>query len=91
MSRPRNHTADAMVGASSLCTLIAGVSIISPDLRAEMASAIGGAGQLSAIASRALDFAHGIVRMAGDYRLDADPLVGFGILALVLTVMMVRA
>ena len=92
MSQARSHTADAMVGASSLCTVIAGVSIISPDIRAEIARAISGdaAGQLGAMASRALDFAHVLVRVAGDYRTDNAPLVGFGILAVVLTVMMAR-
>ena len=92
MSRARNHAADAMVGASSLCTVIAGMSIISPDVRAEIANAMAGdpAGQLNAMASRALDFAHVLVRMAGDYRPDNTPLVGFGIVTLVLTVMMFR-
>ena len=93
MSRAKNHTANAMVGASSLCTLIAGMSIINPAVRAEIAGAIAGdpAGQLSAMASRGLDFAHVLVRVAGEYRPDSTPLVGFGIVALVLTVMMARA
>ena len=91
MSQARSHTADAMVGASSLCTVIAGVAIISPDARAQIAHAISdAAGQLGAMASRALDFAHVLVRVAGDYRTDNAPLVGFGILAVVLTVMMAR-
>ena len=81
-----------MVGASSVCTLIAGMSIINPAVRAEIANAIAGdpAGQLSAMASGALDFVHGLVRVAADYRLDTTPLVGFGIVALFLTVMMFR-
>jgi hypothetical protein len=92
MSRARKHTADAMVGASSLCTLIAGMSIVNPAVRAEIANAIAGdpAGQLGAMASRALDFVHVLVKVAGDYRPDNTPLVGFGIVALVLTVMMFR-
>ena len=88
----RSRTADAMVGASSLCTLVAGVSIISPDLRAQMASVIAGdtTGQLSAMASRAVDFVGAYVRMAGVYNPDTTPLVGFGLVALVLGVMMFR-
>ena len=75
-----------MVGAGSLCTLIAGLSIISPEVRVEIANAFAGdpAGQLSAIVSRALDFVHVLVRVAGDYRPDNTPVVGFGIVALVL-------
>lgn len=82
-----------MVGASSLCTLIAGVSIVSPDARAEIARVIGGdgTGQLGALASRALDSAQMLVRLAGDYRTDNAPLIGFAILAVVLTVMMARS
>jgi hypothetical protein len=82
-----------MVGASSLCALIAGTSIISPEVRAEIANAIAGdpAGRLGAMASRALDFVHVFVRVVGDNRPDNTPLLGFGIVALVLTVMLVRA
>jgi len=81
-----------MVGASSLCTLVAGLSIINPAVRAEIANVIAGdpGGQLSAGVSRALDFAQVLVRMAGEYRPDSTPFVGFGIVALVLTVMMFR-
>ena len=82
-----------MVGAGSLCTLIAGVSIVSPDVGGEIARTIGGdgGGQLGAMASRAFDSAHILVRAAGDYRVDNAPLVGFAILAVVLTVMMARS
>lgn len=81
-----------MVGASSLFTLIAGVAIISPDVRAQIAHAMSGdaAGQLGAVASRALDFAHVLMRLAADYRTDNAPLLGFGLVAVVLTVMMAR-
>jgi len=92
MPRGRNRIADVMVGTSSLCTVIAGVSIISPDVRAGIANAFAGdpSGQLTAMASRASDFVRVLVNVAGDYRADNTPLVGFGILALVLTVMMFR-
>jgi hypothetical protein len=93
MTRAQRFTADAMVGASSLGTLVAGVSVINPDIRSQIASAMGGdASQLTAVASHALEFVHTYTRVAGDSLpfLDNTPLVGFGILALVLTVMMVR-
>ena len=82
-----------MVGATSLCTLIAGVSIISPEVRTQIANAMAGdpAAQLSAMASRALDYWHLLMRVAGDYSPHNTPLVGFAIVALVLTVMMFRA
>ena len=82
-----------MIGASSFCTVIAGMSIISPDVRAELANAIAGdpAGQLGAMTSRAFAFVHMLASVAGDYRPDNTPLVGFAIVALVLTGMMSRA
>ena len=81
-----------MVGAGSLCTLVAGASIISPDVSAAIGNAIAGdpAGQLTAVASRALGFMHTVSGVAGDIGVDTTPLVGFGILAVVLTVMMFR-
>jgi hypothetical protein len=82
-----------MVGATSLCTLVAGLSIISPEVRAHITNAMAGdpATQMSAMASRALDYGHLLLRVARDYSPDNTPLVGFGIVALVLTVMMFRA
>jgi hypothetical protein len=93
MSWAQNYVADAMVGASSLFTVIAGVSIISPDVRTQIANALGDGpvSQISAMASSALDYVHVLTRVAGDYRLENGPLVGFGILAVVLTVMMTRS
>ena len=82
-----------MVSAGGLCALLAGTSIISPEVRGAIANVMAGdpAGQLSATASRAVEYMHTLSGIVGDYRLDNTPLVGFGILALVLTVMMVRA
>ena len=82
-----------MVGASSFCTLIAGLSIISPEVRTQIGNVIAGdpAGQLSAMASRAVDYGNLVLRVARDYSPDNTPLVGFGIVALVLTVMMARS
>jgi hypothetical protein len=92
MSSARPRTADAMVGASSLCTLAAGVSIISPDVRTQVnAFAADPAVQLSALASRALDYGNMLVRAAGDYTPDSTPFMGFVIVAVVLTLMMFRS
>ena len=94
MTRAQRLTTDAMVSATSLGALIAGVSMINPDVRAQISGAIGGdTSQLAAVASRAIDFVHTFARASGDYLpfLDNAPLVGFGILALVLTAMMVRS
>jgi hypothetical protein len=87
------QAADAMIGTTSVCTLIAGVSIISPDVRAGIVKAIGDdpAGYFSAIASRGVDLAHMLSRTLADYRADNLPVMGFGIVALVLTVMMARS
>ena len=82
-----------MVGATSLCSLIAGVSIISPEIRTQLANTMAGdpATQLSAMASRVLDYGNLLLRMVRDYGGDNTPLVGFGIVALVLAFMMFRA
>jgi hypothetical protein len=93
MSRARTQAADAMIGTTSVCTLLAGASIISPDLRTQIVRAIADdpAGYFSGMASGAMTFAHMISRTFADYRVDNLPLFGFGIVALVLTVMMVRS
>lgn len=81
-----------MIGASSVCSVIAGLSIISPDVRAQIVNAMAGdsMGQLGAMAFRMLDFAHRFVHLANDYRLDNTPMGGFAILAAVLAFMMFR-
>jgi hypothetical protein len=93
MARAKRLTADAMLGASSLCTVVAGVSIINPQVRSQISSVIGSeaTGQLAAMASRAVDFLHTFTRLAGDSFPDSTPLAGFAILAVILTVMMVRS
>lgn len=81
-----------MVGVSGLCTLAAGVSIISPDVRAQVNAFAGDpVVQLSGLASRALDFGNMVVRSAGDYTPDSTPFMGFAIVAVVLTLMMFRS
>jgi hypothetical protein len=92
MPRARTLTGDAMVGVSSLCTLAAGASIISPDVRAQVNTFAADPGvQLSALASRAMDFGNMLVRSAGDYTPDSTPFMGFAIVAVVLTLMMFRS
>ena len=81
-----------MVGATSLCTLVAGAAVISPDVRTHVNAFAGDpAVQLSALASRALDYGNMIVRVAGDYTPDSTPFMGFAIVAVVLTLMMFRS
>jgi hypothetical protein len=90
MSSPR--TADAMVGASSLCAMVAGVSIISPDVRTQVNAFAGDpVVQLSALASRALDYGNLLVRAAGDFAPDSTAFMGFAVVAVVLTLMMFRS
>jgi len=71
---------------------MAGVSIISPDVRAQIAAAMAGdsMGQLSAMASRAFDLVHTCVNGLGGYGGENMPLAGVGILAVVLAFMMFR-
>lgn len=92
MSRARPHTSDAVVGASGLCTLVAGISIISPDVRTQVNAFAGDpAVHLSAVASRALDYGNVLLRAAGDYTPDSTPFMGFAIVAVFLTFMMFRS
>jgi hypothetical protein len=91
MSRARRLVVDAFIGASSLCALIAGISIISEDMRAQIANAIAGKpSDLGAMALRAQTFGNVLVSTAGDYRLIETPLIGFAIVAIVLCVLMFR-
>ena len=88
----RARTADAMVSAGSLCMVIAGISVISPDVRLQVTNAIGDpAGQLSAVVFQALHYGDLCLRMARHYGGDNTPLAGFAIVALFLTTMMFRA
>jgi len=81
-----------MVGASGVCTLIAGMSILSPDVRTQINAFAGDpAVHLSALTASALDYGNLLVRAAGDYTPDSTPLMGFAIVAVVLTFMMFRS
>jgi hypothetical protein len=81
-----------MVGAGALCTLIAGMSVISPDVRAQVNAFAGDpAVHLSGLASRALDYGNMLARVAGDYAPDSTPFMGFAIVAVFLTFMMFRS
>ena len=81
-----------MVGASGLCTLVAGASIISPDVRTQINAFAGDpAVHVSALTSRAMDYGHMLLRAAGDYTPDSTPFMGFAIVAVVLTLMMFRS
>jgi len=81
-----------MIGTSSLCAVIAGISIVSADVRMQIANVIAGdpAGEVSAMTFRVLDFGRTFAGAAADYRAANAPLVGFGIAAVVLTIVMFR-
>jgi len=93
MSRARRHAADALISVSSLCAVIGGLSLVSADVRTQIANAIAGgtSGQLSAMAFRTQAFGHALVSAANDYHLTNAPLLGFGIIAIVLFFLMFRA
>ena len=92
MSRARTHTADAMVAASGLCTLSAGMWIVSPEVRTHVSAFAGDPTvPISALASRVVDYGNLLVRAAGDYAPDSTPFMGFAIIAVFLTFMMARS
>ena len=81
-----------MISVTSLCMVGAGLALISPEARATMTEAIGDpAGVFGRMVTRAASFAHMFAGMAGDYRADNLPVVGFALVAVVLTGMMFRA
>lgn len=81
-----------MVGASSFCMLIAGLWVISPDVREHLTTtAVDPGGQVSAMVSRALAYGELALSMARHYGGDNTPLVGFAIVAVFLTAMMFRS
>ena len=86
------RAANAVVSASSFCTVIAGISVISPDVRTQVTTAIGDpAGQLGAMVSYALQYGEQFLRVARQYGGDNTPLAGFGIVAVFLAFMMFRS
>ena len=92
MSRARPRTADTFVGASGLCMLVAGMAIISPDVRAHVNALTGDpVVHVSALVSRALDSGNMLVRAAGGYTPDSTPFMGFALVAVVLTFLMFRS
>ena len=91
-SHARARTANAMVGASSLCMLICGLWIISPDVRVHFAHVAGDpAGQLSGMVSQALAYGDVLLRMARHYGGDNTPLAGFAVVAVFLTFLMFKS
>jgi hypothetical protein len=92
MSHARHGTADAMLGAGGLFTLVAGASIISPDVRMQVNAFAGDPGvQISALVSRTLDYGQMLLRAAGDFAPDSTPFMGFAVVAVFLTFMMFRS
>lgn len=91
-SSARARTANAMVGASSLCVMVAGMWFISPDVRTNMATAMGDpAAHVSAMLSGVLDYGDMLLRLARHHAGDNAPLAGFGVVAVFLTMLMARS
>ena len=93
MSTARPWTAaDAMLGAGGLFTLVAGASVISPDVRLQVNAFAGDPGvQLGALVSRTVDYGHMLLRAAGEFAPDSSPFMGFAVVAVFLTFMMFRS
>jgi hypothetical protein len=85
--------ADAMMSTSGVCALVAGIWVLSPDLRTQLANTSGGdlADQVRVTMARAESYSYEFLGVAaGDQA--ADPmLVGFLIVAGVITVLMLRS
>ena len=81
-----------MIGASSVCAVVAGMSVINEEFRAQIASVIVGdpGGQLSALAFRAQGLSRELIRSALEYRADNGPMVAFGLVAVVLAFLMFK-
>ena len=81
-----------MIGAGSVGAVVAGMAVLNDQIRAQLANAIAGdpAGISSEVAFRAQDFGHGLVRDIAAYGAANGPMVGFGIVAVVLAILMFR-
>ena len=81
-----------MIATSGLCALIGGVSVISPEVRNQIANATAAdaASHLNGLVSGALEYGNTFVRMARDLGGDGTHIMGFAVVALVLTVAMFR-
>ena len=92
MTKTRRQASDAMLSAGSLLALITGMSILNADVRVQVANIMAGDsnGQLSAMAFRAQSYGHELMKSAAQYRADNGPMVGFGLVAVVLAFLMFK-
>lgn len=81
-----------MIGLSSVCSVLAGLSVFSVEVRAWMTNLIAGdpGGEMTALAFRAQGFGHDLVRWLNAYRVDNGPMVAFGLVAVVLALLMFK-
>jgi len=80
-----------MISASSIFAVLAGLSVFSEEVRGPLTRILGGdAADVSAMALRTQDFWHALTRAATDYAAANRPLVGFGVVAVVLAILMFR-
>jgi hypothetical protein len=81
-----------MLGAGSIGVVFAGLWMLSPDVRERVALALADdpSRQLYDVVFRVQTFGHVFLRAVSDYRDANAPLVGFGIVAVVLAILMFK-
>jgi hypothetical protein len=86
------RAADVMIGFGSFGAVVAGVSVLSVDVRVYLANLLAGdpAGELPARVLWLQDHVHTLIRAAVEYRAANGPMVGFGVVAVVLALLMFR-
>ena len=92
MAKARRKATDAMIGVSSVCSVLAGLSVFSVEVRAWIANLLAGdpAGEVSTMAFRAQGFGHEVVRSLNVYRAENGPMVAFGVVAVLLALLMFK-
>ena len=80
-----------MMTIVAVCVIVAGLAMISPEVRGYLAKMFSGdATDVTQLANRGHDFVRDTVKAAREYRANNAPMVGFGVVAVVLAFLMFR-
>lgn len=93
MPSARHRSASILVTTGSACLLLAGMAVFSDEVRRHVANLLSGdrSGELAKVIDHVGQVTRAVVAVLGDYRATHEPLVAFGLVALVLFVLMIRS
>ena len=82
---------DFLLTTVAIAILVAGLALISPDVRGYLAKIVSGdATEVTLLAHRAQDLTRDVIKAVNEYRANNVPMVGFGVVAVVLAFLMFR-